>query len=587
MTVVKSNVAPEGPRASNEKEDGGERIASMQKISPRKLKDKAASFQTNDKNVDTVGKQTREDSKVKKSKIKEKKEITVAPRRSSRNKDKLLSNSNKNTETTTEKENATADDEYDFSKETEITKSVQLKSKKNLEDAFEASLRAEKTSAIENQFDEILTESGSTRLEGATCNSSKNNEEISDVNEIHAKKTQETNGSQLKENDSVSDTNETQERDISNSATDDRADSRTNEVTNTQTIASSLNPIHSDSGGSKSSVENVPEMSNVKSKELELGEANANANSSDDDSNVFLSLSRKSSIPDDDDNDEDFEMASSPIQKKRISLQPKRTERLAGGKKSKVANKRRKMQKSHSDGTDTADEKGENGQIESRRNTKKTVKAKSNHMLKNFVFDESNNNSVANDEKAVDDAKRVSETSGRSNHVTGKKSAKKSRANLGSGQASKSDDINSDENDTRSKLSRKSKNRSEKLPQKKTGELLTKKRQKNKMNSVKRANQPKQVRSNSKGNLEQEPLDENELQNTSQGVILSQDQEPVDEHFSPPGGMPMPIGSSSKPVVRRSRSSLTNRTGVRPVKNIMSTLEAASVESDEIDKGDS
>ena len=94
----------------------------------------------------------------------------------------------------------------------------------------------------------------------------------------------------------------------------------------------------------------------------------------------------------------------------------------------------------------------------------------------------------------------------------------------------------------------------------------------NKSNNNESTKETKRQRKNFKRKLES--IDEGELSDVNDTTNTSEN----GDNTSPPGGMPMPVGSSSKPVVRRSRSSLTvvsrgNRTS--PVANIMNALQSS------------
>ena len=696
------------------------------RTSPRKSVGNAVSSQTMSQNLNNEGEHLTEFSNTNKTKAKRsaKGEVTekdVPLRRSSRNRNKekvhneeenkmrdvrsasrnysardkkhISDIPSKKVETVVEEEADTCNDEYDFTRETEPTEKISKpKSKKNLKDAFEASVRSEEAVTEESQ---TLGYTGT----GNTCSESSKseftNKKVTSQNEKNVDGTYEgTDGvafnsdndtheevmsrvlstsdarndnvdigteSQISEKSDVqssaterniiptnpSESDDCEEKSIdqksskdthktdtqsniperngvppntsesdalTETSTDDKSIGVTLE-TGTESTASQINsapPKRSESDDCEETSSNdkgIEERPHVKTGEKEW-EKNYAPDSSDDEGGVFLSLSKKSMIipdtqsqPDDEDNDDEFEMVNSPIQKKKISsqLRRERSRELKGigdgGKKQN--NRRSHLEKKLAAQSNRAGSKrGSEEVIPNRTDKSKTSKSMSTHLLRNFVFSESNSDDVTNEKNQVKKSARTSKTSIDSSDSNDRKNPKSSNIQKNQDSHRSSSDSDSEsrprELDARSNKGEKPKrNRrgktmnsgkanSEQFERKRTG-LRQTSNTNNKPNDQP-TKETKRRRKNSKRKLES--IDEGELSdvNTSENPVLSlSTQEQVGDNVSPPGSMPMPVGSSSKPVVRRSRSSLTvvskgNR--ISPVANIMNILRASPTDGE-------
>ena len=160
--------------------------------------------------------------------------------------------------------------------------------------------------------------------------------------------------------------------------------------------------------------------------------------SSDDEGGVFLSLSKKSIIipdtqsqQDDEDNEDEFEMASSPIQKKKISFQ-RRRERSQVEKGVEDGSKKQNKRRSHlhkklaAQGNRASSKRESEEVIPDQTDKSKTSKSKSTRLLRNFVFSESNSDDVTNEKSQGKKSARTNKTSTDSSDSNDRKNPKSS-----------------------------------------------------------------------------------------------------------------------------------------------------------------
>ena len=720
------NVENVHPDKENESCKGSLKGKNAIQTSPRKSAGKAVSSQTNNQNLNYEGEHLAEISNTNKTNVKksskgEVTEKTIVLRRSSRNRNKeKLSNEEENKmrdvhgesrncstrdkkrvpdissqkiTTVAEGEADTCNDEYDFAKETESTEKISKpKSKKNLKDAFEASLRSEEAVTEDSQtFGNTVT--GNTCSESsksedtnrkAASESEENSSGTSDIEKVNREnyfddsknKTKCTDGvtfnsdkdahgklrsrvlstsetgsdnvessaeSQINEKSATErsgiPTNPSESDDYEEKSTDDKSSKDTRKTDTQSSVPErngvSPNPSESDDHIEKStddkSIEvnqkteteygitekssappnrsesddceekstddkSIEERTHVKANNKER-ETNYVPDSSDDEDGVFLSLSKKSIIipdtqsqQDDEDNDDEFEMANSPIQKKKMSFQRRKSVLSPRGKGvgegGKKQNRRSHLEKKlTAQGNRESSKRGSEQGIPSRTDKSKTSKSRSTQILRNFVFNESKSEDVTNEKNQGKKPARKNKTSTDSSDANDEKNPKSSVSQKNQKSDGSSSDSESESrpqepdirpnNGVKSKGNRRGKNmnsgktNSEQFERKRTGL-----RQNN--NTNKSNNQPtketRRQRKNSKRKLES--IDEGELSDVNDTKNTSEN----GDNTSPPGGMPMPVGSSSKPVVRRSRSSLTvvsrgNRTS--PVANIMNAFQSS------------
>ena len=692
------NMENVNPDKENESREGSRKGKNVPVNSPRKSAGKAVPSQTNNQNLNKDGEHLAEISNKNKANVKRSSkgvvtEKTVVLRRSSRNRNKEKNSSeegdtildvrreSRNCSTrdkkqipdassnkiaiTAEGEADTCNDEYDFAKEKEPTEKISKpKSKKNLKDAFEASLRSEETITEESQtfrntvtgnksedtkqkvtseneensdgtydvgianrencFDDrkgktkctdgvtfnkdndahekvratVLSETRSDNVEssaesqineksaaegsGIPTNTSESDDyEAKSTDDKSSKDTQETDtqsrspkGNDVPQNPSESEDNIEQSIDDKSIEATQKTETK---YSITEKNSAPPNRSGSDDCGEKSTDDrSIEERTHVKAT-IKEREPNYAPDSSDDEGGVFLSLSKKSIIipdtqsqQDDEDNDDEFEMANSPIQKKKMSFQRRKSvlsprENVVGDGGKKQNSRRSRLEKKvAAQGNKARSKRGSEKEIPSQTDKNKTSKSRSTQILRNFVFNES-----------------------KSEDVTNEKNQKKKSTSHGSSSDSESEsrpqapDIRPD-NGVKSKRNRRGKTinsgktNSEQFERKRAGL-----RQNNNTNDKSNNDQPtketKRQRKNSNRNLES--IDEGELSDVSDTKNTSEN----GDNISPACSMPMPVGSSSKPVVRRSRSSLTvvsrgNR--ISPVANIMNALHASAKDSE-------
>ena len=723
------NVKNIHPDKENENCKGSLKGKNAPRTSPRKSAGKAVSSQTNNQNLNNEGEYLTEFSNTNKTNVKKstKGEVTEkAPvlRRSSRNRNKeklpgeeankmrdirgesrncstrdkkrIPGISSQKIATVAEGEADACNDEYDFAKETKPTEKMSKpKSKKNLKDAFEASLRSDEAVTEESQtFGNTVTGntcSDSSKSEDTnqkvTSENNENSDGTYDIEKVNREncfdnsknKTKCTDGvtfnsdndghekvesrvlstsetrsdnvessaeSQINEKSAAErsgiPTNTSESDDYEEKSTDDKS-SKDTQKTHTQSSVPerngvSPNPSESDDHIEKStddkSIEinqktetqygitekniappnrsesddceekstddkSIEERTHVKANNKET-EKNYAPDSSDDEDGVFLSLSKKSIIipdtqsqQDDEDNDDEFEMANSPIQKKKMSFQRRKSVLSPRGKGVGEGGKKQNNRRSHlekkltAQGNRASSKRGSEQEIPSRTDKSKTSKSRSTQILRNFVFNESKSEDVTNEKNQGKKPARRNKTSTDSLDANDEKNPKssvsqKNQKSHGSSSDSESEsrshepDIRPNsavksKGNRRGKTMNSGKTNSEQFERKRTGL-----RQNNNTNNKSNNNQPtketKRQRKKSKRKLES--VDEGELSDVNDTKNTSEN----GDNTSPPGGMPMPVGSSSKPVVRRSISSLTvvsrgNRTS--PVANIMNALQSS------------
>ena len=474
-------------------------------------------------------------------------------------------------------------DEYDFENDAETgsTKNSKPKPKpkKNLQKAFDASERTELRVNKQRQDSKQSDTQSKTSVTQKNIEMNRNfDDKVSDKESLEVVEgtdeeniQSETVGSQ----DNVNTTDEMPPADIQTKMNDSVCSFRTddsrslppNEPKGDAEI--SLGDEVTQSNDSAEPIEKNSHVTNVKEKTLEIEKGHVSDSSEDEGDGVFLSLSRKSiaipetqSQPDyDNDEDDDFEMADSPVQKKRISLQPKKSKGTLTPVKTQRGRKLQLQQKVGNRGS---------CQVESAGKSSKTGSESQNESYGTGKGMEGDTEDAGLSQKAKVGKKRgrTDQESGESVVVTNVKSksvrAKKSRIHAqsnsdedqtkrkskrrvgGKDKATTDDDI--PEEEIEPKRNARSQKQSQKANDKRVKQTTDPKRQniKRDKGANKRDVESKEVETS---DSENEVLHDNDVE-------LS-DNKRTKEHDSVPRGMPMPVGSSSKPVVRRSRSSLT------------------------------